>query len=126
MAHAADDQEVIDYRRHIMAALHEQAALIDMIAKKKAPDGDFAIHAQAFAVTAAQAKKSFEANVEGGKSTPEVWSNWNDFSKRLDAMTAAAEELAKAAKTGGLAAATPKLQAALECNSCHAVYMKQQ
>lgn len=124
LAHAFEDQEVIDYRRHIMVALREQAALIDMIARKTAPDADFAIHAQAFAVTAAQAKQSFEAKVEGGNSKSEVWSNWNDFSKRLDAMTAAANELAKAAKTGGLAAATPKLQAALECSGCHAVYLK--
>jgi cytochrome c556 len=123
-AHAADNQELIDYRRHIMAALHEQANLIEMIAQKKAPAADFAIHAQALAVTASQAKQAFEPKAEGGASKPEVWSNWADFSKRLDVMTAATSELAKAAKSGGLAAATPKIQAAIECNSCHETYMK--
>lgn len=124
-AYAFDDQDVIDYRRHIMTALGEQAALIEMMVQKKAPATDFAIHAKALAVTAGQARKAFEPKVEGGNSQPAVWQNWADFSKRLDAMTNATAALAKAAADGGIAAAGPKVQAALDCNGCHDVYLKE-
>lgn len=124
-ASAFDDQDVIDYRRHIMLSLGEQAALIEMMVQKKAPATDFATHARALAVTASQAKKAFEPKVEGGNSKPEVWHNWADFSKRLDEMATATADLAKAAKDGGIASAGPKVQAALDCNGCHDVYLKQ-
>jgi cytochrome c556 len=124
-AWAFEDQELIDYRRHIMVTLGEEVTVINLIVQKKVPDTDFAIQAQALAETAAQAKKSFEAKAEGGNARPEVWQNWADFSKRLDTMTSAAAELAKAAKEGGIAAAGPKVQAAINCNSCHETYLKQ-
>lgn len=123
---AFENQELIDYRRHVMLALGDQVAAINLMVQKKVPATDFALHAQALAVTAAQAKSAFETEAEGGNSKAEVWKNWADFSKRLDAMTSATADLAKAAKTGGLAAASTKVQAATDCNGCHEVYLKQQ
>ena len=124
-ASAFENPDLIDYRRHIMLALGEQAALLQMMVRKKAPATDFAIHAQALAVTAAQAKKAFEPKAEGGNAKSEVWQNWADFSRRLDAMTTATADLAKSAKEGGFVAAGAKVQAALNCNGCHEVYLKQ-
>jgi cytochrome c556 len=75
------------------------------------------------ALSAATAKKAFEPKAPGGNSKPEVWSNWSDFSKRLDAFVAATDDLAKAAASGGVAAAGAKSQAALACTGCHDQYM---
>ena len=118
----ADDQDVIDYRRHIMKTMGEQAASIGMILQQKAPADNFATHVKILAVTAATAKKAFEPKVQGGDAKPEVWSNWADFSKKMDALVAATDDLAKTAASCGLAAAQPKVQSALTCKGCHDMY----
>jgi cytochrome c556 len=118
----ADDQDVIDYREHIMRTVEEQAAAITQILQQKAPAENFAIHAQILAITAATAKKAFEPKVLGGEAKGDVWVHWTDFAKRLDDLTAATADLASTAKAGGIAAAAPKAQAALICKSCHDIY----
>jgi len=118
----ADNQDVIDYRQHIMKTLGEQAASIGMILQQKAPADNFATHVKIIAVTAATAKKAFEPKVLGGDAKPDVWNNWADFSKKMDNFVAATDDLAKAAASGGLAAAQPKVQGAMQCKGCHDTY----
>ena len=118
----ADDEDTIDYRKHIMKAMGEQAAAIGMILQKKAPPESFAVHVKILATTAAMAKSAFEPKVSGGDAKPEVWSNWADFSKRLDTLVAATGDLVKIAESGGVTAAGPKVEAALSCKSCHDNY----
>jgi cytochrome c556 len=118
----ADDQDTVDYRQHIMKTLGEQVAILGMMAQQKAPSDDFATHVQALALTAATAKAAFEPEIRGGNAKPEVWSQWADFEKRIDALAAATADLAKTAKSGGAAAAAPKLQSALTCKGCHDTY----
>src|SRR3954469_23709535 len=72
----ADDQDVIDYRTHVMKTIGEQLGAVGMIVENKAPPDNFAIHLKALAVTATQAKKAFEPKVQGGNAKPEVWGNW--------------------------------------------------
>lgn len=119
----ADDQDVIDYRQHVMKSMGEQLAAIHMILDKKAPADSLAVLMKALAVTATQAEKSFEPKVPGGNSKPVVWSSWPDFAKQLDTLVASTSELAKTAQSGGAAALGPKLGSALNCQSCHDTYM---
>jgi cytochrome c556 len=120
----ADDQDVIDYRQHIMNTMEEQSAAISQILQQKAPAENFAPHVQILAITAATAKKAFESKVLGGEAKADVWAHWADFAKRLDDLTAATAALASTAKAGGgaAAAAAPKVQTALICKSCHDIY----
>jgi cytochrome c556 len=118
----ADDQDVIDYRTHIMKTMGQQVAIIGMILEQRAPADEFATHVQVLAVTAATAKKAFEPEVPGGDAKPDVWAQWPDFAERLDTLAAATAELASIAKDGGLEAAAPKLKAALTCKGCHDEY----
>lgn len=122
VASASDPADVIDYRKHVMKTLGSQAASLGMIMQQKAPADNFAVHAEILAVTAATALKAFEPKVEGGDAKPEVWAQWADFSKKMKEFEAATADLAKAAKEGGVAAAGPKIQAALSCKGCHDVY----
>lgn len=117
----ADDQDVRDYRVHVMKAMGEQVAALNQITKGKAPAGDVVTQAEVLSVTAGMAKIAFTPKVLGGESKPEVWDKWDDFSKRLDEMVAAAADLAKTAKQGGVAAVTPKLSG-LSCKGCHDEY----
>lgn len=105
----AEDQDSIDYRRHVMATMREEMAAIGQILQKKAPADDLAVHARILEITAATAKKAFEPKALGGDSKPAVWSNWADFAKRLDDLKAATAD-----------PAAPKIEAA--CNSCHDAY----
>jgi cytochrome c556 len=115
----ADDQDVIDYREHIMKSMGEQAAAIGQILEQKAPAENLATHIQILMIVEATAKRAFEPNVPGGRAKPEVWTKWAEFSKRLDELTANTEDLSKIAKTGGAAAIAPRIQAALTCKGCH-------
>ena len=116
------DQETIDYRKHAMRTMGEQVAAMGQMVQGKVPSDNFAVHAQVLAIAAATAKKAFEPKVPGGEAKPDVWAKWDDFSKRLDALTAATADLAATAKSGGMAAAQPKMQAALTCKGCHDLY----
>ena len=118
-----DDQDAIDYRVHVMKSLGEQLAAVDMILARKAPPDAFAVHVQVIARVAAQAKLAFEPKIAGGNSKPEVWSNWADFAKRLDAMVAASNDLAKAAKDANPSTVGPRIRASLDCEGCHKLYM---
>ena len=117
----ADDQDVRDYRSHIMKTMGEQFAALNQIAKGKASAGDVATQAEVLSIAAGLAKGAFTPKVLGGESKPEVWDKWDDFSKRLDERAAAAADLAKTAKQGGVAAVTPKLSG-LSCKGCHDDY----
>jgi cytochrome c556 len=120
----ADDQDVIDYRTHVMKTLGEQMDAIGMILENRAPADNFATHLKVLAVTATQAKKAFEPKVAGGNAKPEVWANWADFSKRLDELVATTSDLAAAAQHEGVAAVGDKLKSTLRCKSCHDTYRK--
>ena len=116
----ADDQDVIDYRRHIMKTMGEQAAMIGMIIEKKAPAEALATHADVLAITARTAKAAFEPEMRGGSAKPEVWAKWADFSKRIDALVVTTNDLAKSSKQG-TAAASAKVKL-LNCKNCHDTY----
>ena len=120
----ADDQDVRDYRSHIMKTLGEQFSVLNQIVKGKAPAQDVAAQAEVLSITAGAAKIAFTEKVLGGQAKPEVWEKWDDFEKRLDDMVAAAADVAKSAKQGGVAAVTPKLSS-LSCKGCHDVYRVQ-
>jgi cytochrome c556 len=124
-ASRADDEDTVDYRQHVMKTMGEQVAMLGMMIEKKAPADDFAKHAEALALSAATAKFAFEPEIEGGESKAEVWSEWDDFAKRMDALASSTADLAKTAKAGGMAAAAPKMRTALTCKGCHDKYREE-
>lgn len=121
----ADDQDAIDYREHVMKTMAEQVAAINQMHQGKIAVDNLPVHAEILAVTAATAKSAFMPKVVGGKAKADVWASWQDFSKRLDELVAATEELSKVAKGGGPAAVWPKLQA-LTCKGCHDTYREEE
>lgn len=121
-AATGDDQDVIDYRQHVMKTIGEQVGAIQLILENRVPADNLVAHLQAIAATAPQAKSAFAPEVAGGRSKPEVWANWDDFSRRLDKFAAGAREVADAAASGDAAAAAARLPAALDCKGCHEAY----
>ncbi len=120
----ADDQETVDYREHVMKTMGEQIAAIGQMQKSQIAPTNLTAHTEILALTATTAKSAFTPKVAGGKAKPELWANWQDFSKRLDELVAVTADMDKAAKAGGLAAAVIKMQS-LPCKGCHDNYRQE-
>jgi cytochrome c556 len=120
---AAENKDIIDYRINLMKTLGEQASAIGKISQGKVTNVDnLAAHAQTIALNVAAAKKAFGPNVVGGTATQAVWDNWKDFNDRFTALETAANDVAAAAKAGGLDAAKPKMAGLFTCKACHDIY----
>lgn len=121
----ADDKDVVDYRQHIMNTLNEQAGALGQILSGAAPDDNVLAHLDAIALTASTALKAFTPKVQGGEAKAEVWSNWGDFSKRMNEFAKATAEMAKTAHEQGKDAGLASVVDALSCKSCHDTYRKE-
>jgi cytochrome c556 len=125
LAAAADPQDTIDYRQHIMKTLNEQAAALGEILSGAVPDDNAIAHMDALALTAATALKAFEPKVPGGEAKPEVWSQWADFSKRMNEFAQKTAAMAKVAHEQGKDAGLANVMDALSCKKCHDTYRKE-
>jgi cytochrome c556 len=125
VAAAADNNDVIDYRQHIMNTLNEQAAALGEILSGAVPDDNVIAHMDALAITASTALKAFEPKVPGGQAKPEVWSNWTDFSKRMNEFAQGTAAMAKLAHEQGKDAGLAKVMDALSCKKCHDTYRQE-
>ena len=116
------DNAVIEYRRHIMMTLNEQSAAIGQVLMQAVPDTNTQTHLEAIALAASLATRAFAPKVPGGDSKPQVWSDWADFSKRMDEFAQKTAALAKTAREQGNEAAMAGVVDALSCKSCHDTY----
>jgi cytochrome c556 len=105
-----------------MKTLDEQTNAIGMILSGVIPDDNLQLHMDAIATTAAMALRSFEPNVPGGDSKPEVWSNWEDFSARMTDFEKKTANMARVAREEGPENAGELAIEALDCKSCHKLY----
>jgi len=121
----ADNNDVIDYRQHIMNTLDAQAAALGEILSGAVPDDNVIAHLDALSLTAATALKAFEAKVPGGQARPEVWSNWADFSRRMNEFAQNTAAMAKLAHEQGKEAGLAKVMDALSCKKCHDTYRQE-
>jgi cytochrome c556 len=121
---AASDKNkaIIDYREHVMKTLNEQSGALGQILSTVVPDTNTAAHIHAIALAASVSTKAFEPKVPGGEAKPEVWSNWPDFSKRMNEFAQKTDEMDKLAKSSGNEAALAMVVDALSCKSCHDNY----
>ena len=118
----ADDQDVIDYRQLIMKQLDAESQALGMMVSGQIPPDSLALEAKSIANAAKAALKAFEPKVPGGESKPDVWSHWEDFSKRMQAFARDSEEMAKVAESGNVAKVTELMITALPCKECHDTY----
>jgi cytochrome c556 len=118
----ADDEDVREYREHIMKSLNAQAAVLGQIVSYAVPPDNLQAHLDTIALLASTALEAFEPKVPGGEAKPEVWSQWPDFSKRMREF---ADKTAAAAKLGHTASpeeALSNMLDVMDCKSCHEVY----
>ncbi|MGE4062862.1 MAG: cytochrome c [Rhodospirillaceae bacterium] len=117
------NDEAVAYRRHVMRTMSEQAAALALVLQQKAPAENAAVHARVIALGAQTAVKAFEEKVPGGEARPEIWRRWDDFSKRLTALSEGANDLASIAEREGLPAMQARVMNVLgACKACHDTY----
>lgn len=113
---------IIFERQNLMMQLDKDAELLGEIAAGIKPADKLAEVTRSIAETAAASKAAFVPKVPGGRAKPEIWSNWEDYSKRMDAFERDTKQLAELGAKGDLTGVTGMLGSALPCKECHTVY----
>jgi cytochrome c556 len=96
-------------RQLIMQQLEDEAEALGSIAARITPPTKMAEHAH-------------KPNAPGGAAKPEIWTNWADYSKHMEAFIANADKMTKAADADDVNGVTELLVDALPCKQCHDVY----
>ena len=109
-------------RQLIMQQLEDEAEALGSIAARITPPTKMAEHAHNVAKLARESYDSFKQNAPGGAAKPEIWTNWADYSKHMEAFIANADKMTKAADAGDVNGVTELLVDALPCKQCHDVY----
>ncbi|MHB1207856.1 MAG: c-type cytochrome [Rhodospirillaceae bacterium] len=117
-----EGKDIVAYRRALMITLNEQSGALGMILSSSIPDGDPAPHLEAIALAASYATKAFAPKVPGGEARPEIWSKWDDFSRRMDDFARKTAAAAKIAGENGPKEGPAKILGALTCKACHDLY----
>ncbi len=118
-----DEIETLIYeRQQLMIQIDKDSELLGEIVAGIAPATKLKETTAALARDAKESHDAFSMKVPGGRTKPEAWSNWADFSKRLDAFVAGAEKIAKLGETGSVPAVNDVLGDAMTCKTCHDLY----
>lgn len=118
-----DEIETLIYeRQQIMIQLEKDAELLGEIAAGIAPASKLRETTADLAKAAKETHTAFLMKVPGGRTKPEAWSNWADFSQKLEHFVSSTDKLAKLAETGTVASVTDTLGDALQCKACHDLY----
>jgi cytochrome c556 len=120
-AHGQIDDPVLE-RQLIMQSLEEDAEALGMIVAGLQPEAEMAERARSVAKLAKESYESFKPNVPGGRAKPEVWTNWDDYSKRMETFIAKSEEMVALAEAGNKNAVIEIMVDAMPCKACHDVY----
>jgi cytochrome c556 len=130
-ANAQEDENkpVLEYRQRIMAGQRASMANMGDILKFKMPydASHFVVHAKNIGEFAKLIPDAFEKKITEGltDAKPEVWTNWDDFVAKAQALTEASAKLQAAAETGDMKAVTPLVKTVNDaCRGCHDPYRK--
>ncbi|TVV75824.1 c-type cytochrome [Sphingomonas solaris] len=109
-------------RKAIMQRLDEEGEVLGNIVAGIEPPERLAEVTRTIANDAKESTESFRTIAPGGRSRDEVWSNHDDFMKRMENFSRNAEAMAKAGETGNMAAVTSLMVDAMPCKQCHDTY----
>jgi cytochrome c556 len=124
-------EDPVEKRQQLMRELDEDAETLGTIAAlaPSAKGAQLAAYktqmteaARRVAAAAKASHESFRPNAPGGRSKPEIWTNWADYNAKMEAFVANSDKMAKVAETGDIHAVTELLVDALPCKGCHDVY----
>jgi cytochrome c556 len=118
----AEADGLIFERQQIMKQLETDTTKLGQIAAGEIQADTLAALTKSIAQGAKDARDAFQSKVPGGRTKPEAWSNWPDFSQRLDNFSAKTADMAKLGANGDVAGVTSMMLEALPCKECHDLY----
>lgn len=121
-AAALESADPVLDRQLNMQQLEKDSKTMGMILAGIEPASKLSPTADALAKDAKDIRDSFQSKTPGGRTRPEAWTHWDDFSKRLDDMVAKTDHMAEVARTGNLNAVTELVSDAIPCKGCHTAY----
>lgn len=113
---------VIFERQQLMTQIGKDADALGKIVAGQLPPDRLAATTRSIADNARDAVEAFKQQVPGGHTKPEAWTNYADFSARMERFASAAEAMAKAGETGNVAGVTNLMVDAMPCKECHDLY----
>ena len=121
---AMADEKMLKYRNSVMWSLtaHLGGIFQNMKGEVNAK-GNIPHHARALAPIAASVLAMFPQGSDGGRTKPQIWSDWEGFEKAAAGLVSAANALAAVADSGDMS----KIGAAAgavgkACGDCHKPY----
>ncbi|MFC1664620.1 c-type cytochrome [Pseudomonadota bacterium] len=123
-------EHTIKYRQSVMnvAGWNFYGSMAPMVKGKKAFDAKkFALNAQRVSIMLPMAAEGFTTGSDKGKTRalPEIWSNMDDFKKKMNDSIDASNKLAEIAKSGDEATMKKQFVATNKtCSGCHKKYRK--
>lgn len=118
-----DEIETLIYeRQQVMGQLEKDAELLGEIVAGIEPKEKLAATTASLAKGARETHSAFMMKIPGGRTKPEAWSNWADYSGRLDNFVASTAKLEQLGATGSVVAVTDILGDAMPCKACHDLY----
>ena len=125
-------EDAIKYRQSVMTVMATHFGRVAAMAQGRVPFDPKAAGDNA-AIAVAMSRLPFVAFGEGtdkglpNRAKPEVWSNWDDFSKKMNDFAQKAADGAKAAQAQGSdAAMTALVDIANGCKGCHDQYREEE
>lgn len=118
----AEAEGIIFERQQIMKQLAEDSDILGQIVAGEIPPDKLRETTRAIAQGAKDSVAAFEQKIPGGRSKPEVWTNYADYTGRMQNFANSAEEMAKIAETGNMNAVISLMGDALPCKQCHDIY----
>ncbi|MGE3690700.1 MAG: cytochrome c [Novosphingobium sp.] len=118
----AEAEGIIFERQQAMLQLERDADKLGDIIAGLAPRAKLGETARAIANGAKDAEESFALHVPGGRSKPEVWSNREDYDRRMQEFVQKSDAMATMAEADNLNGVIETLNDAMPCKACHDVY----
>ena len=121
---AMADEKMLKYRNSVMWSLtaHLGGIFQNMKGEVNAK-GNIPHHAKALAPIAASVLAMFPQGSDGGRTKPEIWSDWEGFEKAAAGLVSAANALAAVADSGDMSKIGAAARAVGKaCGNCHKPY----
>jgi len=109
-------------RQQVMSDMDKQGELIGSIVAGEVPPDKLAEVTKALAKSARESVDLWQRKVPGGDEKPEVWTQHDDFMKRMERFAVKSDEMAKVAQTGNMNGVIELLVEAMPCKECHDIY----
>ena len=126
-AASAEESAAVKYRQTTMKAVGGHMGAVSAIAKKQVDHpGDLAVHTASLAALSGIVPELFGPEAKGGDALPKIWSEPEEFQKRLNALRSAATDLDALVKSGDMTnfgQAVGTLGQA--CKGCHDNFKKE-